>query len=147
MSASPGFSYPGSYKRKESSGLQTSSQPRSKPAGKGRVFPEGSGMSRPETKGSAGLRAGCKHHNFRTGTKSTVGGRKVWMLLPRVQRPSRPITPPRLLPNHSRCFLSVQIGWEHRGRYSSLQSLSLRACAAAPRAGWAHKITEECFQQ
>ena len=77
---------------------------------RGQMFPEGSGMSRPETKGSAGLRAGCKHHNFRTGTKSTVGGRKVLMLLPRVQRPSRPITSPRLLQNHSRCFLCVQMG-------------------------------------
>ena len=45
------------------------------------MFPEGLGMSRPETKGSAGLRAGCKHHNFRTGTKSTVGGRKVLLML------------------------------------------------------------------
>lgn len=45
------------------------------------MFPEGLGMSRPETKGSAGLRAGCKHHNFRTGTKSTVGVRKVLLML------------------------------------------------------------------
>ena len=102
------------------------------------MFPEGLGMSRPETKGSAGLRAGCKHHNFRTGTKSTVGVRKVLLMLllksPKAKKES---------PLHLQdCFKITpdasylcRWGWEDRGQYSSLKSLSLRACAAAPSVG------------